>query len=69
MVTEDVCDAPGGARVAMTDQQFDEKFHSLLGPLAFESRRKEILFLVWNVERSADLLPLFTAMNLDAAEG
>jgi 2-methylcitrate dehydratase len=69
VVTEEVRDAPGGARVAMTDQQFEEKFHGLLRPLASGSRRKEILSLVWKIEQLADLSPLLTAMTLDTTQG
>ncbi|MEV0225688.1 hypothetical protein [Streptomyces sp. NPDC050704] len=69
VVTEEVRDAPGGPRVAMTDQQFEEKFHGLLRPLASDSRRKDILSLVWNVEQLADLSPLLAAMTLDTTEG
>ncbi|MFI6436575.1 MmgE/PrpD family protein [Streptomyces sp. NPDC050759] len=69
VLTEEVHDAPGGGRVAMTDEQFEEKFHGLLRPLAPEPQRAEILALLWGVERLADLSPLLRATALDAPHG
>lgn len=53
----------------MTDQQFAEKFHGLLRPLASDSQRKEIVSLAWNVEQLADLSPLLSAMTVDTVQG
>ncbi|OUD05080.1 MmgE/PrpD family protein [Streptomyces swartbergensis] len=65
VLTEEVRDAPGGGRVAMTDEQFEEKFHGLLRALAPEAQREEILSLAWGVENLPDLSPLLRATALD----
>lgn len=69
VLTEEVRDAPGGGRVAMTDEQFEEKFHGLLRPFAPETQRAEILSLIWGVEKLTDLSPLVQATALGAPQG
>ncbi len=64
VLAQEVRDAPGGGRVPMTDEQFEEKFHGLLRPFASDGRRAEILSLAWGVEKLPDLAPLLAATTL-----
>lgn len=68
VLTEEVRDAPGGLRVPMTDEQFEDKFHGLLQPFASDVQRASILAHLWGIEKLADLSPLFASMTLDGAQ-
>jgi 2-methylcitrate dehydratase len=65
VLTEEVLDAPGGARVPATDTQFEDKFHGLLRPFASDAQRASILSHAWGIEKLPDLAPLFASMTLD----
>jgi 2-methylcitrate dehydratase PrpD len=44
---EELRDASGGARVPMTDEQFEDKFNRLVQPFASDVQRASILSHVW----------------------
>jgi hypothetical protein len=52
----------------MTDEQFVGKFNGLLQPFASDVQRASILSHVWEIEKLADLSPLFASMTLDSAQ-
>ncbi len=64
VLTEEVLDVPGGARVPVTDGQLEDKFHGLLRPFASDAQRASILSHAWGVERAPCLAPLFASMTL-----
>ena len=66
VLTEELRDAPGGARVPMTDEQFEDKFNRLVQPFASDVQRASILSHVWGIEKLADLSPLFACMTPDS---
>jgi 2-methylcitrate dehydratase PrpD len=65
-LTEEVLDAPGGARVPVTDAQLEDKFHGLVRPFASDAQRASILSHAWGIEKLPDLAPLFASTTLDA---
>jgi 2-methylcitrate dehydratase len=67
--TEQVEDAAGGSRTAMSDQQFEDKFRVLLGSLAPEPQITRILDLVRSVDDAARVDDLLAAAALDGDAG
>jgi acetyl esterase len=65
--SEQVADAAGGARKAMTDQQFEDKFRTLLEDLASEEQATRILDLVRSLDEAAHVDELLAAAVLERA--
>jgi 2-methylcitrate dehydratase len=63
--SEQVEDAAGGSRTAMSDQQFEDKFRVLLEGLAPEEQIGRILDLVRTVDDAARVDDLLAAAVLD----
>jgi 2-methylcitrate dehydratase len=62
---EQVGDAAGGARKAMSDEQFEDKFRALLEDLAPEEQIARILDLVRSIDAAARVDELIAAAVLD----
>jgi 2-methylcitrate dehydratase len=63
--SEQAGDAAGGARTAMTDQQFEDKFRTLLADLAPEEQATQILDVVRSIDEAAHVDDLIAAVVLE----
>ena len=50
----------------MTDAEVETKFRALAARMLPEHRAATLLEAIWNLERAADLDPIFNAMNIAA---
>jgi 2-methylcitrate dehydratase len=64
-LVREVHDAPGGHRTPMTDEQFEEKFATLVTPLTSAKRCRQILDEIWHIDRAPTLTTLIDALALD----
>ncbi|PXY19631.1 2-methylcitrate dehydratase [Prauserella muralis] len=64
----EVRDAPGGRRTPMTDEQFEEKFTTLVRPLASERRCRRMLDAIWTIDRAATVSALTGVLAVDGED-
>jgi 2-methylcitrate dehydratase len=64
-LVREVLDAPGGHGTPMTDQQFEDKFETLVAPLTSAEQRRRMLDEIWDIDRAPTVGPLLEALVAD----